>query len=136
MPVRKLQEEAGTWFHPSRLPLKGACDGHCCAPGHEGIQPLPEELKDCNLGYATNCPRLPRERSCDAVRFSIARDIGSKLVLYFVCELDHHPAEHGSLEYDLAAGRWQSPHDDARLQRMAECYLETYLQSRSAPAIA
>lgn len=135
MPLRKLEAD-GTWFHPSRLPLKGAWDGHCCAPGHEGAQPLSEELKQCNLGYAANCSRLPRERSCDAVRFSIVRDAGSKLVLCFVCELDHHPAEHGILEYDLACGRWQLSHPDARLQKMAQCYLEAYLQHRSASATA
>ena len=84
----------------------------------------------CNLGYATRCSRLPKERTADAVRFSVARDRGSCLQLWFVCEMGHRPAEHGKLDYDRASGRWASPHPDARIQKMAECYLESYLLRR------
>ena len=135
MPVKRLEED-GTWFHPSRLPLKGGWDGRCCAPGHEEVSLTREDLRECNLGYAVSCLRLPRERTCDALRFSIVQDADEKLVLCFVRELNHHPVEHGTLEYDLATARWKSSHGDARLQRMAECYVETYLERRVVAASA
>jgi hypothetical protein len=121
--------------HPARLPLGDGFAGQCTAPGHEGTLPTDEELKEaCNLGYARNCTRLPRERSCDAVRFSLARDREQKLTVQFVCEAGHAPAAHGMLEYDAAAGRWSCLHADARIQRMAECFLDSYLrQSGVAP---
>jgi hypothetical protein len=135
LPTRKA--DTITWLHPSRLPLGAGWAGECCAPGHEGSPPSAEELRDfCNLGYATACPHLPRERSYDAVRFSIARDRGSRLVVWFVCEAGHRPAghspaDHGKLEYDLADGQWTNSHPNAQIQKMAECYLESYLLRRS-----
>ncbi len=130
MPERKLQDE-GAWFHPSRLPLGNAWDGHCGSPGYEATKLSRDDLRECNLGYATACPRLPKERACDAVRFSVTRDMGSKVTLCFVCEASHQPREYGTLQYDLVFGRWVSIHPDSRLQRMAECYLESYLQRRT-----
>jgi len=130
-PTERLQD-AG-WLHPARLPLGGGWSGHCSAPGYEGTQPTEQEIRElCNLGYASNCPRLPRERSYDAVRFSVVRDSGTQLFLWFVCEAAHLPADHGKLEYDLALGRWVSSHPDARIQKMAECYLHSYLLRRSS----
>lgn len=117
------------WPHPARLPLGDAWTGHCTAPGHEGVRPSDRELREgCNLGYARACPRLPRQRSSDAVRFSLARDRDQVLSVQFVCEIAHAPGEHGMLEFDAAAGRWSSAHADARIQKMAECYLESYLR--------
>jgi len=129
MPVRKSEDSV--WQHPSRLPLGCGWTGLCCAPGYEGVQPTDEELRCfCNLGYATNCPRLPKERPCDAVRFGIARDTGSQLFLLFVCEAGHLPTTHGTLQYDLSLGLWVLSHADPQIQRMAECYLESYLPRR------
>ena len=128
MPVQKLD---GTWPHPPRLPLGSGWDGLCCAPGHEGAQPSREELHEfCNLGYAAKCSRLPRERDWDAVRFSVARDQGSRLLLWFVCETDHRPTNHGTLEYDADRKQWISSHPHPRIQKMLECYLQSYLQRR------
>lgn len=135
MPTHRA-DDAG-WPHPSRLPLGAGWSGLCRAPGHEPCEPSARELQQlCNLGYATGCSRLPRERTADAVRFSVARDRGSRLELWFVCEMGHRPAEHGKLDYDQASGRWASPHPDARIQKMAECYLESYLQRRIRSARA
>jgi hypothetical protein len=129
MPTEKLED--GGWPHPSRLPLGGGWSGHCCAAGYEGAEPAIDELREfCNLGYAVNCLRLPRERSVDALRFSIVRDRGGQLAVMFVCELGHRPAGHGTLHYDLAQKRWISSHPDPRMQKMAECYLESYLLRR------
>jgi hypothetical protein len=128
MPVEKLD---GAWLHPSRLPLGSGWDGRCSAPGHEGAQPSREELHEfCNLGYAAKCPRLPRERDYDAVRLSVARDHGSRLLLWFVCETGHRPAYHGTVEYDVDRGEWASTQSDPRIQKMLECYLQAYLQRR------
>jgi hypothetical protein len=135
MPTQKL--EGAAWIHPSRLPLGGGWSGYCCAPGHEGAKPTDEELTQfCNLGYAASCPRLPQERVCDAVRFSVARERGAQLLLWFVCEDGHRPAGHGTLEYDSSLGLWICSHPDPRIQKMAECYLESYLLRRTQPAMA
>jgi hypothetical protein len=135
MPTNKL--ENGGWLHPSRLPLGAGWSGHCCAPGHEGAEPTGEELRElCNMGYAAGCSRLPRQRAYDAIRFSIARDCGTRLQLWFICESGHRPAGHGMLGYDLALGQWTCPHSDPRIQTMAECYLQAYLVRRIQPASA
>jgi hypothetical protein len=129
MPTHRA-DDAG-WPHPSRLPLGAGWSGLCRAPGHEPSEPSAREIEQlCNLGYATRCPRLPQERTADAVRFSVARDRGSRLELWFVCEMGHRPAEYGKLDYDRASGRWATSHPDARIQKMAECYLESYLLKR------
>jgi hypothetical protein len=135
MPLQKL--ERGAWLHPTRLPLGAGWSGRCSAPGHEGAEPADEELRDfCNLGYAVRCSRLPAGRACDAVRFSVNRDLGSLVLLCFVCEMDHRPVAHGILEFDLALERWVSSHPDPRIQRMAECYMQCYRSRRIQPAAA
>jgi hypothetical protein len=145
MPVEKL--EGGTWPHPSRLPLGCGWRGHCTAPGHEGQVPSQDILQAlCNLGYASSCSWAPRERAWDAVRFAVAaptqkdgrRASASNpdqapptIRLICVCERDHRPAERGDLEFDLPRSTWLRRHDDARLQKMAECFLESFLKKKS-----
>lgn len=132
LPTQK--SESGEWLHPTRLPLGGGWIGSCSAPGHEGIQPSDDELRElCNLGYAAKCPRLPVERSYDAVRFSVARETGPQLMLWFVCESGHHPVHHGQLEYNVSLGQWISSHPESRIQKMAECYVQSYLLRKSPP---
>ena len=141
MPIKRL--ENGTWPHPARLPLGCGWSGHCTAPGHEGETPGKEELESCNLGYAESCVRLPRDRAWDAVRFALlasgepkARDnekdmTATRVVrLKYVCERRHLPVEYGSLEFDPAAEQWLLKHDDERVQKMAECFLESYLRRK------
>jgi hypothetical protein len=126
MPLEKLQN--GSWLHASRLPLGCGWTGHCTAPGHEGQTPSPEELREfCNLGYAQDCTRLPRDRSWDSVRLAARSLVGGQIQLRYVCERDHRPAEHGFLHFDTARSQWAKPHPDRRVQRMAECVLESYL---------
>lgn len=127
----------GGWLHPSRLPLGRGWHGRCFAPGHEGAQPSPDELREfCNLGYAMGCPRLPSQRNCDAVRFVVTRDLGSQLGLSFVCEAGHRPVAHGVLEYDSGRGAWLCGHSDPRIQKMAECYVQSYLRRKIPSAAA
>jgi hypothetical protein len=57
-------------------------------------------------------------------------------VLCFSTEAAHLPLDHGTLTYDLNAARWVSQHRDQRIQKMAECYLESYLQRKNPPASA
>ncbi len=88
------------------------------------------------MGYASRCTRLPAERCCDAVRFSVARDRGSCIALWFVCEAAHRPIKHGVVEYEVSTNRWTSCHPDSGIQKMAECYLQSYLLRRIPPARA
>ena len=131
LPIEKLA--GGTWLHAGRLPLGCGWSGYCTAPGHEGETPAQEELQSfCNLGYAEGCGRLPRERMWDSVRFA-ARTISSdgnngRIRVRYICERGHLPAEHGTLEFDAAEARWKQTHHDSRVQRMAECFLESYLE--------
>ena len=141
MPVEKL--ENGAWPHPSRLPLGGGWRGYCTAPGHEGANPASEVLEAyCNLGYADGCSWAPRERHSDAVRFAViaprpakhsstADNAGTLLRVRFVCERNHRPQSDGELEFDLAHSTWVRTHEDLRIQKMAECFLASYLQRRS-----
>jgi hypothetical protein len=126
IPGKRRQAE---WVHPQRLPLGDGFEGCCSAPGHEGAQPGDQELKQCNLGYA-RCPRLPAERAADAVRFGIGRDTGGELEIAYVCELNYLPGSHGTLVFSRPASAWLSAHADARIQRKAECFLDSYLQRR------
>jgi hypothetical protein len=142
MPTTRL--ENGSWPHPVRLPLGGGWSGCCTAPGHENETPQQNILEGfCNLGYASGCAWSPAERSWDSVRFAvIAPSTGGNrklaatgeaapiLRLSYVCERDHRPSDHGELEFDLSRAVWLSKQGDARIQRMAECFLESYLKSR------
>lgn len=99
---------------------------------HAGqIAPAEEELRDlCNLGYARQCVRIPAEPSSDAVRFSIARDCGDRILVHYCSERDHAPVEHGQLQYSCTTSAWVIPHSNPCIQRQAECYLSTYLERR------
>jgi hypothetical protein len=143
MPLEKI--ENGGWLHPTRLPLGGGWNGHCTAPGHEGAIPSPDVLEGfCNLGYAAGCGWAPRERAWDAVRFAVAAPAEAQknrkqtgdsasptILLRYVCERNHLPVEHGELEYDLSTATWLERHDDPRVQKMAECFLQTYRQKKA-----
>ena len=145
MPIARL--ENGSWPHPARLPLGGGWSGHCTAPGHEGEIP-PQHILEafCNLGYANSCSWSPLTCDCDAVRFAVSapRDPAASLdpreappvparvlLLHYVCERNHRPIEHGDLKFDLSHATWLVRHDDARIQKMAECFLDAYQKKKS-----
>lgn len=143
MPVSKL--ENGSWPHPARLPLGCGWSGHCTAPGHEQAVPSQNILEDCcNLGYAKSCGWAPPEGRWDAVRFAVAsparnsREATSAengpariLRLAYVYEQANRPAGQGELEFDLSTTTWLVRHEDARIQKMAECFVESYLHKKS-----
>jgi hypothetical protein len=116
----------GSWLHPSRLPLGAGWSGRCCASGEE-TTPTGAALREyCNLGNATACAHLPFQRDWDAIRFSVARTSVEHITLWYVCESAHAPAEHGKLTFDQVHEHWLNPHADPRVQRLANCYLETH----------
>jgi hypothetical protein len=137
MPTARL--ENGNWPHPARLPLGCGWTGQCTAPGHEGESPSQHVVEAfCNLGYASGCAWAPPERAWDAVRFSVSTpedrnaDMPARVLrLLYVCERDHLPVAHGDLLMDLEAGTWQRGHEDARIQKMAECFLESYQKKKA-----
>jgi len=140
MPVSKL--ENGNWPHPARLPLGCGWSGHCTAPGHEGKTPSQDVVESsCNLGYASTCGWAPPERAWDAVRFAVSApaadrlsgssaELARELRLRYVCERDHRPIAHGQLLFDLSKAAWIIRHDDLRIQKMAECFLDSYLKKK------
>jgi hypothetical protein len=146
MPVAKL--ENGNWPHPARLPLGCGWSGHCTAPGHENETPSQDILEAlCNLGYASSCSWSPVQRVWDAVRFAVSAPSATTrrdeprtsdadaparvLRLRYVCESDHRPVQHGDLVFDLSNATWLQTHDDLRIQKMAECFLESYLKKKA-----
>jgi len=125
MPTRRF--DAGEWLHPSRLPLGCGWEGYCTAPDHHGETPEPQRLKEeCSLGYASNCPHLPAQRAWDAVRFAVSSENESHVLVAYVCEKNHLPAENGNLEFRFSDEAWARSHSDLRVQRMAECFLDSW----------
>lgn len=136
LPINKL-ENAG-WLHAHRLPLGAGWAGRCTSPTHEDAKLSNEELREfCNLGYASRCARLPRERAWDSVRFGAKfanrehpEPSTDRIILRYICERAHRPAAHGLLEFHLSRGEWGRKHPDLRIQRLAECFLESWLKKK------
>ena len=91
----------------------------------------------CNMGYASGCSWAPSQRLYDSVRFSVsgpAQDsVGraSVVLLIYILERDHRPVERGQLEFDVKESVWRAPHPDPRIQKMAECFLESFMKRRA-----
>ena len=118
------------WAFPARLPLGAGFTGTCRA-GLEEVTPSEAELREfCNIGYAGGCCHMPADRCSDGVRFAIARDEESRIVLHYVSERFHEPVEYGRLEYDCKLQSWLAPLRNPCLQRQAECYVAVYLERR------
>jgi hypothetical protein len=128
MPTERADDIA--FPHPARLPLGSSWRGTCLAPSQEQAALSSIELESCNLGYATSCPRLPKERACDAVRFAVVNESRESISLQFVLEKAYLPASHGTLGYDRHSGSWPSPHPDQGIQKKAECFLQSYLNRK------
>jgi len=61
---------------------------------------------------------------------------GGRIQIRYVCERGHRPAEHGVLEFDALEARWVELHHDGRVQRMAECFLESFLVKKKRQEVA
>ena len=129
-----LQPRGGeTDSRTSMLPLGDLWAGECRALPGGGCQPEESAVRPlCNLGYARReCPRFPADSAdADAVRFSIRRDDGRSLHLYYVLERDHHPLAHGPLEYSLSEACFAQPPGETILRRQAEAYVASYLRRK------
>ena len=124
-----------TWAFPARLPLGAGFSGTCRANCEE-INPTETELRDfCNIGYAHGCAHMPKAGFSDGVRFAVARDEESRIILHYVSEREHEPVEYGRLEYDCITKIWPVSLRDVCLQRQAECYLSVYLERRPRKTI-
>jgi hypothetical protein len=128
MPTERAHDIA--FPHPSRLPLGSSWRGTCLAPCHEQEPLSTIELESCNLGYAKSCPRLPKERACDAVRFAVVNESRESISLQFVLEKAYLPTSHGILAYDRHDKIWMSSHADLSVQKKAECFLQSYLDRK------
>lgn len=86
----------------------------------------------CNLGYARrSCERFPLEPDTpDAVRFTLSRDEGVSLRVYYVIERDHHPFLHGPLEYSTDSGGFTGLPDGATFESQARAYVTSYLRRK------
>jgi hypothetical protein len=129
VPIERADDLA--FPHPVRLPLGAAWRGSCSAPGCGHATPTPQELEGCNLGYAKSCSRLPKQRECDAVRFAVLNDSGGQVSVQFVFEAEYRPAGQGLLQYDSTLKQWTSPHSEARIHKLADCFLQGYLERRN-----
>ncbi|SRR5581483_2529284 len=122
---------AGSGARHAMLPLGDIYCGECRA---DAVHPfLPDHhvlLSCCNLGYAHECRQFPANGGADAARFRIARHSDASLRIDYVLEKNHHPLEHGALEYDVLADRFINGHTNAFVQRQAEAYLKSYLRRR------
>jgi hypothetical protein len=125
----------GSWPHPSRLPLGAGWTGTCRATGEEQATSDTHIREFCNLGYASGCPHLPRQRDWDAIRFSIASVRREQITICFTCELAHAPIEHGNLIFDVAHESWLNAHSDPRVLRLATCYLHAYRARQNADLV-
>lgn len=92
------------WSGPGPLPRLTLLDFHVGSCDQDGQEPDANTLAACcSRGYAAGaCARLPAG-SADAVRFQVARDLGTILELVWVLERDHMPARHGLLDIPLDA---------------------------------
>jgi hypothetical protein len=118
------------WAFPARLPLGVGYCGTCRASA-DAVTPTDTELRDfCNLGYASECGRMPEARFADCVRFALSKDEGTRILLQYVYERAHEPVKNGLVEYDCLAHQWIVSLSDGIVQRQAECFLSSYLERR------
>lgn len=115
------------------LPLGDAFAGTCCAVPGQPWQPDPAIARPlCNLGYARGrCDRFPADAGPDAVRFTIRRDEGTLLHLYYVLERDHHPFAHGALDFTPATASFALAPPSPQLDDQARAYVASYLRRKA-----
>jgi hypothetical protein len=130
-PEKRLE---GKTKHP-RLPLGDPYNGVCRVDPMREWRPDEARLREsCNVGYARrSCPRFPKEPGMDAIRFSMTSDEDGVLKIFYVCEENHAPGEHGSLEYSAVLAKFVDGHPNQILQQQAQAYVESYLRRKHHP---
>jgi hypothetical protein len=130
-PSRRL--EIAGWVRPPRLPLGDPFGGACHAQPAEIVEPPEARQRElCNCGYARGrCDRFPGDGAADAVRFSVTDDTPTRLLVVYVVEKDHAPAEFGTLEYAVDDASLNGPAISDVLVQQARAFLESYLRRRA-----
>jgi len=137
VPSRRL--EITGWRHAPRLPLGDPFGGACHADPADIIEPpdAKHQRDLCNCGYARGrCDRFPGGSAADAVRFSVTDDTAARLLVVYVVEKDHAPAEFGTLEYSIENAYLDGPPISDILVQQAHAFLESYLRRRALSARA
>lgn len=126
-------EAAATGAETAMLPLGDAFAGTCRSLPVQPWQPDPAMARPlCNLGYARGrCDRFPDDAGPDAVRFTVRRDEGAILHLYYVLERDHHPYAHGPLDFAPATAVFTVPPESPLLDQQARAYIASYLRHKA-----
>src|SRR5437879_1683236 len=121
------------WPNAPRLPLGDAYTGLCQAEPGSAIDPGLAALKDCcNLGYARGrCAHFPAGDGPDAVRFTVAREADGLIRIDWVREKDHHPFDHGPLEYSVANRSFTAADADEAVRQQAHASIESYLRRKT-----
>ena len=134
VPSRRL--EAAGWVRPPRFPLGDSFGGTCHARPSDIIEPPEAHQRElCNCGYArSRCDRFPGGGAPDAVRFSVTDDTPTRLLLVYVIEKDHAPAEFGTLEYAVGDARLDGLAITEILAQQARAFLDSYLRQRTLSA--
>jgi hypothetical protein len=135
-PSRRL--EISGWVRPPRLPLGDPFGGACHAQPADVIEPPEARQRElCNCGYARGrCDRFPGDGAPDAVRFSVIDETPARLLVVYVLEKDHAPAEFGTLEYAVDDARLDGPRISDILVLQARAFLESYLRRQAGSASA
>jgi hypothetical protein len=116
------------WIHPPRLPLGDPFRGLCQAHAGDAAE---SQHDLCNSGYARGrCDRFPDDSAADAVRFSVNSDQNGAIILVYIVEKDHAPAEHGLLEYSIQEARLLNGHVSETLVAQAVAFISSYLRRR------
>ena len=63
---------------------------------------------------------------------AVAKESEVRVSLQLVLETSHLPAGNWVLEYDRTTNHWIASHPDRRIQRMAECFLQSFLEKRGS----
>ncbi len=88
-------------------------------------------------GYAAGCTWTPKEREWDAVRLGVlagrsykggTQPVDRVIQLRYVCERNHRPSADGVLQFNCTSAMWVEPHPNPRLQKMAECFLDSWMK--------
>jgi hypothetical protein len=134
VPSRRL--DLSGWVRPPRLPLGDAWAGTCEARAGEIFEPPESQQREvCNCGYARGrCDRFPGIGAPDAVRFSVTHDTPARLLVVYVVEKDHAPAEFGTLEYTVDSASLNGPPMSNILVRQVQAFLASYLSRRAQRA--
>jgi hypothetical protein len=85
-------------------------------------------------GLANACPKNDLGIHCDfGAKVGNYTHCGKPqcIQILYACERAYYPVAHGALEYDFEESQWLDRHPDPRVQRMAECFLESYLEKTS-----